>query len=129
MYARQNPEAKGFLFQTRDDGEYWFASRTLDAQGRAKPAGEISPELKIAIDATPPQIALDAAANGTGEIKAAWRVTDDFVNPAGLRLEYQAGDATTPAWQAVTLDPQQLKQTGNMLTGEAKWSPTQVAAW
>lgn len=49
--AREPATAKGFQFQARGDGEHWFASRTLDAQGKARPAGEPEAELRVIIDA------------------------------------------------------------------------------
>src|SRR4051794_36815238 len=42
-YARQKADASGFAFQARDDGEYSFASRTIDAKGQALPR-QVKPE-------------------------------------------------------------------------------------
>jgi hypothetical protein len=122
-YARQNNEGKGFTFTTQADGLYWFASRTVDAQGRLKPAGELQPELKIFIDATPPQIEFDAAINATGEVKAAWRITDTTLESNAIKMEYQAGDTLQPAWSDVPLKAEEQKLTGDMLTGAAAWTP------
>jgi hypothetical protein len=123
-YARQAADSKGFQFQARDDGEYWFASRTLDAQGRAKPSGETEAELRIVIDATQPKVELDAAVTSTGDIKAAWRISDATALPEGVRLEYQQAESAKSAWQSVTLDPALQKQGGGMLLGSATWSPS-----
>jgi hypothetical protein len=123
-YARQSTDATGFQFQARDDGEYWFASRTLDAQGQAKPPGSaLQPELRIVIDSTPPKIELDAAVGATGEVKAAWRISDASMAADGVRMEYQSGDAREPAWQNVTLEPTAQKFAGHLLLGSTAWQP------
>jgi len=122
-YARQTPDSKGFQFQGRDDGEYWFASRTLDAQGRAKPAGDVEPELRIVIDSTQPKIELDTAVGASGEAKAAWRISDPNIAFESVRVEYQSGDALRPSWQTVSVDAADQKLVSGMLIGSAAWSP------
>ena len=76
------------------------------------------------IDATPPRIELDAAAGGTGDVKAAWRISDDTLDPPSLRIEYQASDVLQSPWQTVKLEPEQQQATGNVLTGEVKFLPS-----
>ena len=123
--ARQGADSKGFQFQATRDGEYWFASRTLDAQGKAKPAGDPEAELRIIIDTTLPKIELDAAITVSGELKAIWKITDASATPEGIKLEYQSGDTyAMPAWQSVTLDPALQQANSGMLLGSATWSPT-----
>jgi hypothetical protein len=56
-------------------------------------------------------------------VKAAWRISDAGIAPAGVRLEYQSGDALKPAWQTVSLDPAAQKSADNMLLGSAVWKP------
>ena len=122
--ARQSADSKGFQFQSTRDGEYWFSSRTLDAQGGAKPAGEPEAELRIIIDTAQPKIELDAAVTGTGEVEAAWKITDASLAVKGVKLEYQTGDSLKNAWQSVTLDPALQQTTSGMVLGSATWSPT-----
>jgi hypothetical protein len=125
-YARQVIDTKGFPFQTRDDGEYWFASRTVDKQGNTRPAGVVVPELKLLLDATPPRIEIDAAVNGSGAIKAAWRITDASLDAQSIQLEYHGSEGTR-TWQKVSLVPQQMQPSGKLLTGETSFTP-QVAS-
>jgi len=47
---RHGADSKGFQFQATRDGEYWFASRTLDAEGKARPSGYPEDELRVVID-------------------------------------------------------------------------------
>ncbi len=122
-FARQNPDSKGFQFQAPADGLYWFASRTLDAQGRVKPSGDLVPELQIVIDSVQPKIKLEATASGPAEIKASWQVIDPNLTLESVRLEYQSGDAVQPAWQSVPLTGSQ-QVTGEGIVGSVEWSPS-----
>lgn len=121
-YARQAADSKGFQFQGRDDGEYWFASRTVDAQGRAKPS-EVEVELRIAIDSTPPKIDLDAAVDAKGNVNAAWRVTDSTAAMELVKIDYQSGDSLKPTWQAVQLETGDQQITSGLLTGAKSFTP------
>jgi hypothetical protein len=123
-YARQAADSKGFQFQARDDGQYWFASRTIDAAGKTRPSGEPETELKIVIDGTPPTIELDAAATGENDVKAAWRISDPNMAADGVRVEWQPGESLKPAWQAVAVEASQQKQAGGMLLGSVSWRPS-----
>lgn len=122
--ARHGAASKGFAFRAQADGEYWFASRTLDAQGKAKPAGQTEAELQIVIDTAQPKIELDAAVAASGEVKAAWRISDASLTPEGVRVEYQSGDSLKPAWENVTLDPALQTASDGQVLGSAAWSPT-----
>ena len=84
---KPNVESKQFQYQADGDGEYWFATRTIDAVGNAHPAGEITPQLKVYVDTTKPVIALDADADNQGRIKAALRV-DDATPLKKIELRY-----------------------------------------
>jgi len=90
--------SKQFQFQANRDGEYWFATRTIDAAGKAHPAGEITPQLKVYVDTTKPAIALDVDADDQGRIYAALRM-DDATPLKRIQLRYATDSVKT--WQPV----------------------------
>lgn len=123
IYARQRPDARQFLFRTDEDGEYWFASRLVDAQGRGAlaPGEKLSPELRVRVDTTPPKADLAARIGPGGEIIATFSASDGDLVQESVRLEHQpAGDTH---WQAVVLDPTTTKSSAGFVQGEARWFP------
>lgn len=123
IYSRQRPEAGQFLFRASEDGEYWFASRLVDAQGRgALAAGEtLTPELRVRVDTTPPKAELSARVGAGGEIIAKFAASDGDLVMESVKVEFQpAGDEK---WQAVVLDPTLVKQSPGDIQGEVRWYP------
>lgn len=86
---REKPEAGRFAFQAMRDGEYWFATRTVDDAGRTLPEGPFKAELVIAVDTVRPQLGFDARVLGPGQIQMAWDVRDEHLAESPLTLEYQ----------------------------------------
>lgn len=107
--------SKQFQFQAEDDGEYWFATRTIDAAGRAHPAGEITPQLKVFVDTTKPAIALRAEADDQGRIYAALNM-DDATPLKLVQLRYATD--MIKSWQAV-----EVSQKAS--SGEIQFDPKQ----
>ena len=100
--SEARPQVKAFNYRAEGDGEYWFAVRTRDKQGRVWPQGPYQPELRVIVDTTLPRIddlRVRLAENGAIEIQA--RATDLNLDPAAWRFEWQA-DPAAP-WQPVTL--------------------------
>ncbi|MDA9934142.1 hypothetical protein N9B88_00100 [Rubripirellula sp.] len=95
---KPNAVSKQFQFQAEDDGEYWFATRTIDAAGQAHPSGEITPQLKVFVDTTKPAIALEAEADDQGRIYAALNM-DDATPLKLIQLRYATD--MLKSWQAV----------------------------
>lgn len=93
-----NAVSKQFQFKAEDDGEYWFATRTIDAAGQAHPFGEITPQLKVFVDTTKPAIALEAEADEKGRIYAALNI-DDATPLKLVQLRYATD--MLKSWQAV----------------------------
>lgn len=96
LYLRQAPTEKGFRFRGQRDGEYWFASRTIDRLGQARPSGPLEPQLIVVIDTTAPRLNLTIAAGAAGEIQARWEMSDERLAPQSFQLFYMAGVAGTP---------------------------------
>jgi len=95
---KPNAASKQFQFEAEDDGEYWFATRTIDAAGQAHPAGEITPQLKVFVDTTKPAIALEVEADDAGRVYAALNM-DDATPLKLVQLRYATD--MIKSWQAV----------------------------
>ena len=110
--SEAKPDVKAFNYRAEGDGEYWFAVRTFDKQGRAWPQGPYQPELRVIVDTTLPRIdelRASAAENGSIEIHA--RVADSNLDPTTWKIEWQAQPAG--AWQPATLQGATVQAIGN----------------
>jgi hypothetical protein len=121
LYLRQPPTEKGFRFRGQRDGEYWFASRTIDRLGQARPAGPLEPQLIVVIDTTAPRLNLTVAAGAAGEIQARWEMSDERLAPQSFQLFYMAGVAGTP--QPVAAPPATAVAGGNSYQGQVAFFP------
>jgi hypothetical protein len=88
-----------FQFTGQEDGEFWFATRTIDSVGRAHPAGPIQPQLKVFVDTHKPVIAFEAEADATGRVDLKIRMDD--ASPLRVQLRYVTDTVRT--WQQVPL--------------------------
>ncbi len=91
LYGQQPPTAREFLFQTANDGEFWFASKTLDDRNVVRPAGATRVEQRIVVDTQQPVVEFNVEVGGAGEVRLSWRALDQNLDPKSLRLEYRAG--------------------------------------
>ncbi len=79
-----------FRFHAPADGEYWFAIRTIDSAGRARPDGPLAPEQRMLVDTRNPEITrLDAVRTSPTQIEVRWEATDTYIDPASLISEYR----------------------------------------
>jgi len=100
--SEAKPQVKAFNYRADGEGEYWFAIRTLDQQGRAWPAGPYQPELRVIVDTTIPRIEdLRGQIQPNGQIEISWRCSDLNLDPNSLAIEAQTDAAGT--WQPVPL--------------------------
>jgi len=90
-YTSVMPEQKFFDFTASADGVYWFAVRTVDADGRGNPLTMqgVRPGLKVCVDTQPPTIRLRALPPRDGEVGVEWDVRDENLDAISLRLEYR----------------------------------------
>jgi hypothetical protein len=114
------PDKGQFVFRAAHDGEYWYAIRTVDAQGTARPQGPLQAQLKVIVDTVAPRLDLTAKRGAAGEILVHWQAVDPNLKPATFKLEYQAGPADP--WESVAVEatPSAMRHTS---TGEATWWP------
>lgn len=115
------PHVKAFNYRASGDGEYWFAIRTIDAQGRAWPVGPYQPELRVIVDRSVPKIdALSATLGSGGNLDIRWSASDADLNPASWRIDVQL-DATRQTWEAVNLRHAAASPTA--AGGQTSWQP------
>lgn len=106
------PTTGRFTFQSPTDGEYWFAVRTVDTNGRLFPASDagLTPGLKVVVDTQRPVLQLSLTKSGE-EVRLAWRAQDVDLSVETLVLEVrQAGESQ---WRA-------LRVAANA-QGETRW--------
>jgi hypothetical protein len=100
--SEANPQVRAFNYRADGEGEYWFAIRTLDRQGREWPAGPYQPELRVIVDTTIPRIEeLRGQILPGGQIEISWRCSDTNLDPNSLLIEAQVDAAG--AWQPIPL--------------------------
>ncbi len=126
FYTRARPADGAFMFRAKEDGLYWFAVRTVDQNLRLRPEGPLQPELQVLIDATGPQLELNAQAGPAGQIVTAWRASDDHLAAESLKIQYQPlsiHTVSTAPWRDVAVDVPRDGAPRATVSGEATWWP------
>lgn len=121
LYARQPPNTRQFTFRAGGDGEYWFASRTLDANRQPLPTGPPKPEIRVVVDTVPPQLEFTARPNDGGGVMTAWQLFDQNLVPSSLKIEYQEGLGKPWRPVAVKLPRDEVLRTS--FQGQMSWWP------
>lgn len=107
------PEVGGFTFNAPTEGEYWFAVRTLSADGSVTPEGNtVEPGLIVIVDATPPDLHLALRQVRPGWVQLTWHVVDHHLDLTKMRLQYQQPDS--PQWKPLSIVP--------AVEGQTQWS-------
>ncbi|MFW6171062.1 MAG: hypothetical protein ACODAD_11270 [Planctomycetota bacterium] len=101
LHSRQPPNGRHFVFRAGRDGEYWFASRTLDGARRSQPSAALSPELRVIVDTVAPEIELNVRLGKAGHVLASWQIFDQNLLASSLKLEYQEGSGKP--WKPVAV--------------------------
>ncbi len=90
---------RGFLFTAERDGDFEFSVQLVYADGSVSPRPEeLSPQQRIIIDTTPPQVRIFAS--GTS---VEWQASDEYLDPRGVQL--QCRWPTSREWTTVTERP------------------------
>lgn len=97
LHSNGQPDQEFFPFTARTDGEYWFAVRTVDREGRQYPPtlSGVAPGLRVHVDTTPPEVSLRGLNPVGDQIGVEWEILDENLDPRTLRLEFrgsQGGD-------------------------------------
>lgn len=120
LSQREPPTAERFSFAATHEGEFWFALRTRDREGRLSPVGPLRAELVVTIDTTPPKLELSGKQNDEGQLEAVWNASDDRLAPQSFKIE-----ALIPgemAWRPLAL-AQPGRTTLTTLDGIGRWNP------
>ena len=113
---RPGEAGKQFQFEANQDGEFWFATRTIDALGRAHPPGKIESQLKVYVDTTKPRVTMLADADADGRVDLSIRV-QDATKVKEMRLRY----VTDEMKQWAEVDMRQLSDDGKL-----QFLPTEI---
>jgi hypothetical protein len=115
FFGKANPSAGRFTYRASDDGEYWFALRTIQASQAPTDPKALQPGLKVIFDTQPPQLRFEVAADSDGMVSLTWGAEDANLDPTTFRVEYQT-DPNGP-WQMVTL-PRGGRVDGRQVSGQ-----------
>lgn len=85
LYAAQAVSGKPFLFQADADGNYWFATRTIDEHGNSAP---LRPQLAVRVDTAQPRVQLQAGVTDQDLIKITLVSDDAAPSTEAIRVEY-----------------------------------------
>ncbi len=101
IVARQSAGSNEFRFSAPDDGTYWFATRTVDASGRAYPVGaKMAAQLEIVVDTSLPELTMTADADASGLVTLDYAVLDISTANENLQLHYMI-DTDRTQWHPV----------------------------
>lgn len=120
-YAQQPIQSKAFVFETPTDGEFWFASKTVDDRNTVRPGGPTLAEQRVVVDSQPPQLEFAAAVGGQGEIRCTWQLSDPTLDASTFKLEYQI-DPREP-WHVIDVPAASLVAERGVLVGQWQWQP------
>ena len=110
FYARQTTDQEEFPFEADQDGEYWFALKTLNRDRQLLPSGDPSPQLKIVVDTDKPELDFRVQTDNAGRVLCRWLAKDKTLLPRSLKIYYQPVTSTgaRKSWLSV---PVQLNGT------------------
>jgi hypothetical protein len=120
-YTKVPIEQKYFPVKASSDGEFWFAIRTIDRSGQARPQTIAGPDRRILVDTKPPVLKLTAQAGIDGQVTVRWEIEELNLKPDSLHIVYRP--SPTSPWLAVTADPQSQNDTDSLYRGEATFWP------
>ena len=94
--ASTTPDRPFFNFTAQTDGEFWFAVRTVDNQGRLFPSDNatIRPNMKVTIDTTKPVLEITPRARRGNVASIEWTATDESLDLDTLAFDYQVENST-----------------------------------
>ena len=94
--ASTTPDRPFFNFTARTDGEFWFAVRTVDNQGRLFPSDNatIKPNMKVTIDTVKPVLEIVPRVRRGNLASIEWTATDEALDLETLAFDYQVDGST-----------------------------------
>ncbi len=124
--ARQATDQKEFPFLAQEDGEYWFAIKTLNRDRKLVPEGDPQIDLKIVVDTVEPEMDFRIETDAAGRIACRWRATDDNIAPQSLKIFYQpiSIEGQTQDWRQVPIELKGVARSGIYADQLAWWPET-----
>src|SRR5262249_55026164 len=114
--ANVSPDAGSFVYTASQDGTYWFATRTVDLEGRSFPASMdmAAPQLKVTVDTQPPSITLRGLPPRDGLAQIEWDIRDPNLDLNSLEVDYRLQGSNE--WLPLRVDPR--------AAGNHAWRPS-----
>lgn len=125
-HSRQNVNGKGFPFSCDDEGEYWFAIKSLDRNRRLVPAGNVTnPELVIIVDSQKPEVQFTIESDAAGRIISQWDVRDQYLGTGSLLLKHRgiAPSGEAEDWQPIEIAAPDDVSDQKRLYDQVAWWP------
>lgn len=114
-------------FRPPQDGEYWLtAIRLEDTRAPDFSLAHLTPQKRFIFDTRPPKLVLTPEAAPNGEVLVAWQATDDQLDPATFRLEYQVGGSESD-WLPLDVDPRDITAIDHGFEGRTRFQPPAFA--
>jgi hypothetical protein len=123
FYDERKPEDGKFRFQPRQDGEFWFATQTVDRSGKTDSPEPRHPQLRLLIDTQKPQLLAQPSVVRAGEVTLAWSAADASLAASTLKIEYQDAAGSGGPWQSVAVHPSAVQTANGQMTGRAVFEP------
>lgn len=94
------PDKRHFTFRAEQDGEYWFAVRTLDRRGALNPPSDadLQAGLRVVVDSEIPRVRLRPMSRSGRDVGVEWELQDRNLDLNTLRVEYRIEGQDT--WRA-----------------------------
>src|SRR5437667_3951004 len=121
FYDERKPEDARFRFRAKQDGEFWFATQTVDRSGKPDSTEPRRPQLRLVIDTQRPKLLVQAHVTASGAVNLSWSAADATLVPSSLKLEYQDAGGSGGAWQAI--DANSPATNATTITGQATFQP------
>src|SRR5262245_9304532 len=121
FYDERKAEDGRFRFRAKQDGEFWFATQTVDRSGRPDSAEPRRPQLRLVIDTQRPKLLVQAHVTASGSVNLSWSGADATLIPSSLKLEYQDAGGSGGPWQAIQSNSPATNAT--TITGQATFQP------
>ncbi len=105
LRANVRPNEGSFVYTAEQDGNYWFATRTVDLDGRSFPTSmdNAAPQLKVVVDTQPPVITLRSLPPRDGLAQIDWELRDANLDLNSLEVDYRLHGSSD--WLPLRVEP------------------------
>jgi hypothetical protein len=123
FYEERRAEEGRFRFRPRQDGEFWFATQTIDRAGRPDSQQPKTPQLRLVVDTQRPQLLVQSQVDGSGNVHLSWAAGDPNLMAASLKVEYQDAGPASGTWETVELRPTAAASAAAQVSGQTMFHP------